>query len=61
MNLVNYKLKSKVKNPQNEIAKINLIEDIEELNKNALFSKENLIFLSFLNKDLEIIYNFIDI
>ena len=39
MNLVNYKLKSKSKNPQNEIAKINLIEDIEELNKNALFSK----------------------
>ena len=61
MNLVNYKLKSKSKNPQNEIAKINLIEDIEELNKNALFSKENLIFLSFLNKDLEIIYIFIDI
>ncbi len=39
MNLVNYKLKSKSKNPQNEISKINLIEDIEELNKNALFSK----------------------
>ena len=39
MNLVNYKLKSKSKNPQNEIAKINLIEDVEELNKNALFSK----------------------
>tara|TARA_B100001057_G_scaffold358387_1_gene360537 strand:+ start:159 stop:1880 length:1722 start_codon:yes stop_codon:yes gene_type:complete len=41
MNLVNYKLKSKNKNPQHEITKINLIEDIEELNKNALFSKEN--------------------
>ena len=41
MNLVNYKLKSKSKNPQHEIKKINLIEDIEELNKNALFSKEN--------------------
>ena len=41
MNLVNYKLKSKSKNPQHEITKINLIEDIEELNKNALFSKEN--------------------
>ena len=41
MNLVNYKLKSKVKNLQHENAKMNLIEDIEELNKNALFSKEN--------------------
>ncbi len=41
MNLVNYKLKSKSKNLKHDITKINLIEDIEELNKNALFSKEN--------------------
>ena len=40
INLVNYKLKPKSKNPKNEIARINLVEDIEELNVHALFSKK---------------------
>ncbi len=47
VNLVEYKLKNKTKKPKNEIAKLNLVNDIEELNKNALFSKKkyNLLIL----------------
>ena len=52
VNLVNYKLKSKSKNPQHEIAKINLIEDIEELNKNALFSKRKFNILVLFEQEL---------
>ena len=46
-NLVDYKLKSKCSNPKEEISKLKKIEDIEELNKNALFSnkKYNLLVL----------------
>ncbi len=47
VNLVDYKLRNKIENPKQEIAKLKKIEDIEELNKNLLSSKKkyNLLIL----------------